>query len=720
MWHFPRELLLALVLAGASFAAFGPALDGEFVDLDDYLYVKKNAHVLAGLGRPGAAWAFTTFHTSNWHPLTWLSLQADASAFGREPWGFHLTNLLLHAATAVVLFLALRLMTGAAWRSAFVAGFFAVHPLRVESVAWAAERKDVLSGLLWVLTLLAYGWYARRPGWGRYLLVVAAFALGLLAKPVLVTLPCVLLLLDWWPLRRAAGTAPAGAAVPWRRLLLEKVPLFALAAASCVVTAHAQRGAAASLGELPLGPRAANALTAYAAYLGKTAWPVHLAAFYPHPGAHVSGWQVAGAALLLAVLTLLAVRFAKSRPYLAVGWLWYLGVLVPMTGLVQVGSQALADRYTYLPSIGLGIAVVWGVADLAAAGRRQKAEGSRQRSAAGVFFLPSAFCFLPSACGWAAAGLLAVLLAATRAQVRVWHDDVALWEHALAVTGPGNAFAQNSLGRAYRRRGRVEEAMEHFRAGLRAAPGDAEIHDNLGEVLWDVGRTEEAFPHLLAAVEGAPGNADAENDVAAALYQRGQFAESARHFRAVAGLKPGDARAHYNLGLALARSGAGAEAVACLRRAVELEPGQAGYRTALAHALGRQGRTAEAAEEYREAFRLAPGWVFEQDRVAWALATFPDPRRRSGVQALDLAEQVCDATAGREPRFLDTLAAALAAAEQYEAAAAAARKALDLLGSGGSEGAAALRERLALYEARRPLPANPGPVLAAGATKPPG
>jgi tetratricopeptide (TPR) repeat protein len=451
-------IVIGVALAAMTSAVFHHALQNGFVDYDDN--VTGNPHVETGLSVENVRWAFTTFQAANWHPLTWLSWQLDAQLYGPRPWGFHLTNVLLHAANTVLLFAALLRMTGAAWPSAWVAAFFGVHPLHVESVAWVAERKDTLSTLFWMVALVAYARYAERPTPRRYVPVFLATALGLMAKPMVVTLPCVLLLLDYWPLRRGSS---------WGRLVIEKLPLFALAAAAGILTLHAQRldRAFGSLEQLPVAVRVANALNSYVGYLVQTAWPFRLSVFYPHPAERLSWACAAAAAGVLATVSYAAVRWARRLPYFFVGWFWYLGTLVPVIGLVQVGSQAMADRYTYVPLIGVFIAVAWGVAELASRG------GWRETAAA------------------VATVLLAVCLFATWLQVNYWHDDVALWRHALECS-TDNVVAHQNLGVAYARRGRPAEAVEQFQAVLRLNPDDWRAYLNLRAALVNLGQPQQA------------------------------------------------------------------------------------------------------------------------------------------------------------------------------------------------------------------------------------
>jgi tetratricopeptide (TPR) repeat protein len=535
--------LVYVALAGLTLAVYLPACGNGFVNYDDDLYVTANPHVQRGVTAAGLQWAWRTHAAANWHPLTWVSLQLDSTLAGRRVSSerlagvYHLTNVLLHLATVLLLFAVLRGMTGAVWRSALVAALFAVHPLHVESVAWVSERKDVLCAFFGVAALGAYSWYARRPGVMRYLAVAALFGLGLMAKPMLVTLPCVLLLLDYWPLRRwrlapaqgplarsasegysspslalrANGPGqPSSPARPLWWLLVEKVPLLLLTAADSVLTWTAQWEGQAfqPLERLPLAVRAGNALVAYAAYLGKTFWPVRLAALYAHPGLGLSWAQVAVAAALLAAVTAVVVCAARRVPYAVVGWLWFLGMLVPTIGLTQVGPQAYADRFTYLPHVGLFIALVWGTADLV---RR-------------VRLRPVAV-----ALGVVAVAGCAVL---ARVQVSYWHDSVTLWEHTLAVTDD-NFLAHYHLANFLAANGRAAEAVAHYRASLAIQPDHWPAQQTLTAILIEQGRREEARQVFDAAMRFHPGDAAIRRAYArllnahgAALANRGRTEEA--------------------------------------------------------------------------------------------------------------------------------------------------------------------------------------------------
>jgi Tfp pilus assembly protein PilF len=477
------DLLIGLALVTGAVVVYWPATGNDFVNYDDPAYVSENQQVLQGLSADRIRWAFTTTNAANYHPLTWLSLQVDASVFAPDPFGFHLTNLLLHALNTVLLFCFLRLATGQRWPGMLVAGLFALHPLHVESVAWVAERKDVLSGLFWMLTLLAYVWYVRRPRVGRYLVVAAALTLGLLAKPMLVTVPCVLLLLDYWPLRRAERPG---------RLVLEKLPLFLLVAGSCALTLYAQRagGALSTLANLSLWQRLGNALIAYVVYLRKAIWPTDLAVYYPISFEPIHFLPLLGAALLLALVTWLCLKARRSCPYLVVGWFWYLGTLVPVIGLVQVGAQALADRYAYIPLIGLYIMLAWGGADLV---KR--------------FALP-----LPVAAGLGATAL-AMCTVGTRLQLTSWRNSITLWERQITIV-PAHYYGPHQLATYFLQTGKQFEnsgdlrtaqdffhkAVQHYQAVVRLAPGLKLDWYNAALVLEHLGDLTQAEQHYRQAL----------------------------------------------------------------------------------------------------------------------------------------------------------------------------------------------------------------------------
>jgi Tfp pilus assembly protein PilF len=566
--HDLRALGIAVGLAALVFAVYGRLHGHEFLFLDDDQYITNNGYVRMGLSAEGLGWAFTHFHAANWHPLTWLSHMLDWELFGAVPAGHHLASVGLHVANAVLLFFAWRAMTGTLWPPALVSALFAVHPLHVESVAWAAERKDVLSGLFWMTTLLAYAWYARRPGAGRYVTVLLSLALGLMAKPTLVTLPLVLLLLDVWPLGRwpRLGRAADQPGFPERRpgiLLLEKAPMLALAAVSSVLTVTAQHvgGSVSTFASVPLGMRVANAAVSYAAYLGKTVWPARLAYFYPHP---VEAIEVpatffiatAFSALLLAALTLFALR-ARSRPFLAVGWLWYLGTLVPVIGLIQVGGQAMADRYTYLPLIGVYVAVAWSLHDL-------------------VTRRPTWVRGLAAAVALA----LAVLAVVSWRQAGTWKTNRTLFEHALRVT-TDNYVAHTHLGTVLNAEMDLDGAEAHYVEALRVRPGFADAHNGLGTVFGKRRDLDEAARQFESAIAAAPEHPDAHHNLGLVYLSQRRLDEAAARFSEALRLRPDFVKALVALGQIAQARGNLPEAAARYRRALEINPGYEPARAAL-------------------------------------------------------------------------------------------------------------------------------------------
>ena len=565
---------------------FGKTAGYEFVNFDDNEYVYENEYVREGLTIKGLSWAMTAFHSSNWHPLTWLSHMLDCQLYGLEPGGHHLTNVFLHAAAAIVLFLTMKRMTGAMWPSAWVAAVFAIHPLRVESVAWVAERKDVLSGLFFMLTLWCYACYVERPASrSRYVCVIVVFLLGLLAKPMLVTLPCVLLLLDYWPLRRFAQPA-AEADAPWfparwAPLIIEKIPLFGMAAASCAVTIGAQRNALASLDRVPFFSRAANAAVASIAYIGKLLYPVDLAVLYPLPSGPRPIGTVIAAVVMLGAISTTAFALRRKCPYLIVGWLWYLGTLVPVIGLMQVGSQAMADRYTYLTQIGLSIAIAWGSVSLA--GR----SASRQRALAAV-----------------ACMLVVAMVGYAWRQTAHWRDSQALWTHTLRCTSR-NWLAHNNLGFALASHGQIDDAIDQYRKALAIKPDHFKAHYNLANAFAGRGQADEAVAEYLRALEIDPQDVDAHNNLGLTLAGRGQVDEAIDVYRRALDLKPDSINAHTNLGIALAGRGQVDEAISHYRRALEIDPEHVATRCNFGNALLVQGKRPEALEQYRKALDAA-------------------------------------------------------------------------------------------------------------------
>ena len=575
-----RVFFVSAGLVLAVIAVYAQVRHHSFVSFDDLAYIVDNPHVRSGPSWEGLRWALTHAYLSNWHPLTWLSHMLDWRLFGSNPAGPHLVNVALHAANAVVLFLALRALTGSLGRSAVVAALFALHPLRVESVAWAAERKDVLAGLFWMIALLAWASYARRPSVARYLLVAGSLTLGLMAKPMLVTLPCVLLLLDVWPLERLRPTGLRALAWP----IVEKLPLAALAAGASAVTVASQ-SAGGAFHPISLADRMANAALAYVGYLWKSIWPAGLSVFYPHPadvdpgGATAWRWLALGAAVVLVLATAGALAQFRRRPWLLVGWLWYLGTLVPVIGLAQVGRQAAADRYTYLPTIGIAIAVVWTCADLA---RRWSWGPALARGVALVVLL--------------------LLAAASYRQVGHWRTSELLFEHALATTR-SNYVAHNNLGSLLLERGDFARAAPHFARAIEIRPDFADGHANLGALWLLQGRDDLAWPALEQALRVQPSHVQARYNLGRGLIARGDLAGAEVQLATVLRLAPEHVEARTNLGAVYARLGQAERAEAEFRRALALRPDHAAALQNLARLLELRGATAEAAALRERALR---------------------------------------------------------------------------------------------------------------------
>jgi tetratricopeptide (TPR) repeat protein len=589
-----KSLIICLFLIAITLSVFWQVQNHDFVNIDDPQYVSDNPYVKNGLSASGVIWAFTTVRAANWHPLTWLSHMLDYQLYGMNPGRHHLTSLLFHLANSVLLFLLLSRMTGAVWRSAFVAALFALHPLHVESVAWVSERKDVLSTFFWILTMWMYFLYVERPGPTRYMLALFSFALGLMAKPMLVTLPCVLLLLDYWPLERfrlgpstddtlATNGAPKGQGSPFFRLFLEKTPFFALAAASSIVTFIVQRSAGAVTVDLyPLKIRIANGLVSYASYMGKMIWPRSLVVFYLHPGKSLPVWHAVGAGLLLVCLSIAVIRAAREHRYLVVGWLWYLGTLVPVIGLVQVGTQAMADRYTYVPLIGLFIIVAWGIFDLLRGYRHGKV-----------------------ALALSAGLLLFSLATCTQLQVRYWQNSATLFQHALTINAE-NYLAHNNLGAALMKQGKIEEGSSHYIRALEINPNYGLAHSNLGGYLLGLGKVEEAMHHCSEAVRLNPRSPEAQNHFGLALALQGRFEEAAVHYSEALRSRPEYSQAHRNLGLALEQLGRRQEALSHYTEALRFKPDFVDAHLDLASALADQGNVREAFDHYQAALKIRP------------------------------------------------------------------------------------------------------------------
>jgi tetratricopeptide (TPR) repeat protein len=716
---------ICLFLGLVVWFVFGQTLHYGFVNFDDSAYVYENAVVTQGLNLRGIVWAFTHSHVGDWTPLTFISHMLACQFYGLNPGGHHLINVILHAATVILLFLVLRKLTGQLWPSAFVAAVFAIHPLRVESVAWVAERKDVLSGLFFMLTLWAYGKYVsgvrcQVSGSGHsflslvtrhlsryYWLALLFFACGLMSKPMLVTLPFVLLLLDYWPLRRielqascfggakrrqrsfvrqpreAETIQPSAFSLQpllLRRLLWEKLPFLLLSAAVSVIAVRAvqRSGSIASGDSCPIGVRLGNALISYFRYFRKMFWPDDLAVVYPYPGT-LSQWQVLGAGVFLAAVSVLVVWWTRQRPFLLVGWLWYLGMLVPVIGIVQVGSQAHADRYTYLPQVGLYVMVAWGAVTFCGSGRWVR-----------MVLRPGAV------------AILASLLLVAHVQTTHWRDSGTLWTHTLACTS-GNDVAHYNLGNVFYKQGRLDEANHHFKQALQFNPNDIDAHINLGCVLMAMGKNDEAMGYLKRALQIRPQDAGVHLNLGVAFRRQGRLAEAVAACEESLRLNPNQWEAHENLGIVFEQQGKLTAASTHFRLAIEhgADPAELQKKREI---VAVEAKVQAMIAHLREAINLQPQEPKAYNNLAWMLATHPDAQFRDGKQAVEYAARAVELTRTNDASKLDTLAAAYAEAGRYGEAVEAAKKAVALVRATNAEPLAReIESRLRLYECKQPF-----------------
>jgi len=658
----PRsEFIVGLFLVVMILAAYWQLPTHNFLVFDDDGYITRNTHVHEGFTRESIAWAFSFTDVAYWHPLTWLSHMLDYQLFGLKSGMHHLMNLLLHMANSLLLFFVLKRMTGSLWQSAFVAAMFALHPLNVESVAWASERKSVLSTLFLMLTMLTYASYAERPCFSRYLLTFFVFTLGLMAKPMLVTLPFVLLLLDYWPLCRFTPTQSGIDRNPEThksindgfqpslalRLVLEKIPLLALSAVTVYLwSISVQRfDIVVSTVSVPMKFRIYNALISYVSYIKKMIWPHNLVVFYPYPEA-LPGWQIAGAGLLLLCISALVLCAVKRKPYLAVGWLWYIGTLVPTMGFLQAGLwPAMADRFTYLPLIGLFIIIAWGVYEIVV-----KLHHGR------IVLIVSA------------AIVLSAFMICTWRQVRHWQNGVTLFTHNINVT-TNNSLAHNELGNALVQQGELDEAVLHYSKALQTDPNYINAHNNLGYAFYRQGNYKDAIYHYNEALRLNPKYAKAHNNLGTALLSQGNYKDAIYHYYETLRIDPNYAGAYYNLGKIFVNN----------------------------------GKTEKAINFYRKALDLNPEMTQALYNLSWITATHKNQKFRNGIKAIELAEKLCKITQYNQPLALDALAAAYAEAGKFDAAVLTAQNALKLaLVYGLEELALGLKKRLQLYQAGRP------------------
>ena len=601
------KVVICMFLLVSTFAVYSQVQDHEFLNYDDNEYVTENWNVKAGLTSESVTWAFTTSHHANWFPMTWLSHMLDFQLYESNPKGHHLTNLLFHLANSLLLFIVFLRMTGALWQSGFVAVLFALHPFNVESVAWVAERKNVLSTFFWFLTMWAYVFYVEKPSVKRYVLVVLFFALGLMSKPMLVTLPFVLLMMDYWPLRRLEFEQEkghngiteiyAGKKLEIWRLVREKIPLFLLAAGSSIATFIVQKsgGALQNLEIKLLSARLTNAMVSYLEYLKKALWPEALAVFYPHPGNALAIWEGILCGMVLVGITGVAIKFIRKAPYLAFGWFWYLGTLVPVIGIVQVGSQAMADRYAYVPLIGIFIIIAWGLPELLAKWRHRDK----------VLTIAAGIC-------------IPTLMVVTWNQVGHWKNSITIFEHAIRVTDkkyPGFTIAHINLGEALLAGGKTGEAISHFKTAIRLKPDHAKAHNNLGGALFTEGKTEEAITHYKTAIRLIPDYAIPHLNMGIALYKEGKTEEAISHFKTAIRLIPDYAKAHNNLGEALRTKGKREEAISHYKTAIKLKPDFALAHNNLGYTLFLELKHEEAISHYKIAIRLKPDFALAHNNL---------------------------------------------------------------------------------------------------------
>ena len=660
-------------LAALVWIIFGQTLTHQFINFDDGPYVYRNPTVIRGITNPGIKWAFSHMVAANWHPLTMLSHMLDCSFYGVTPGGHHFTNVLLHTAAAILLFLVFWSMTAALWRSAFVAAVFAVHPLHVESVAWIAERKDVLSGVFFMLTIGMYVQYARRPGVLGYVGILVCFALGLMAKPMLVTLPFVLLLLDYWPLNRLARSTIS-------RLLVEKIPLFLLTITACVETVLSQHQGINLIKGVSLGARVANAFVAVMIYVGQTFWPTDLAVFYPHPENNIPIWQTTLGIAFFTASTVACLVFRKKAPYFLTGWLWYVGMLVPVIGIVQVGVQAHADRYMYLPQIGLSLTLVWAIADVSA-------QWSYRRLIASAI----------------SAGALVPLIWLACIQTSYWRDSESLWEHSVAVTGD-NETTREYLSDAYLDKGRIDDAIAQARHSVSNHPESADAHGLLGAALARKGEFDEAITHLHTALQSNPKLLRAHYNLANMWLQKGDIDQAIINYQQELQIQPQFAEGHNNLASALFRKGRLDEAQEHLRAALELNPNNPDAHNNLGIAFSQRGDMPQAIAQWNKTLEIQPDNLEAQCNLAWIFATFPDPSIRNGAKAVVLAERALQLSDRKSARIWRLAAAAYAEAGQFADAIKAAQNALALAQEGNDAALAqTLQANIQQFENNRPL-----------------
>ena len=606
-----RDVWGFLFLVVITLTVYWPVQKYDFVNFDDGLYVSENPHIQEGLTLKSVIWAFSFSEKENtyWQPVTWLSHALDCQLYGLQPGKHHLTGLMFHLANSLLLFMVFKWMTGAFWRSAFVAALFAIHPINVDSVAWVAERKNVVSTFFWMLTMLSYVYYTKKPALGRYLLTFLLYVLGLLTKPMLVTLPFVLLLLDYWPLKRffygqLSGNENGGRTKTEMpefkrfslfRLIVEKIPFFILSGLSIVLSSLSVQEKVSSASLVPMDLRIANALVSYVKYIGNMVWPQGLTVFYPYPQM-VPAWEAIGALLFLVCVSVFAIRSIQRAPYFIVGWLWFLGTFVPVLGLVQTGLwPAMADRFAYVPLIGLFVVFAWGVPQICQNWNHR----TIWISASAVF-------------------LLLILTTVTWKQIEYWKNSITLFEHNLRFTS-NNHVAHNNLGVALDNQGRTEDAIEHYLQALRIKPDYVKTYYNLGVSLNNQGRTKEAIEYYLQALRIKPDYAEAHNNLGVVLDKQGRTEDAIEHYLQALRIKPDYAEAHSNLGVSLDKQGHTEEAIDHYLQALRIKPDYVEVHSNLGLSLDKQGRTEDAIKHYLQFLQIKPDYAEVRHNLGIAL-----------------------------------------------------------------------------------------------------
>ena len=685
LFNVRLDIWICLFLVVSILCVYWQARNFSFVNYDDRQYITQNHYVQAGLTLESIRWSFIAAHASNWHPLTWLSHMLDCQIYGMNPGHHHMTNVLFHMLNALLLFFIFKRISGSLWKSAFVAAMFALHPLHVESVAWVAERKDVLSTFLFMLTLWSYAGYVEGSRLDKYLLLILFYILGLMAKPMLVTLPFVLLLLDYWPLKRfqLKSSDNKNQGIPKLfdfGLIWEKIPLFLLSFASSVVTYLVQKssGAVNSLAAIPLHVRITNALVSYAGYFGKMLWPHNLAVLYPYPKS-IALWKIAVAGILLTMISVFVFRLLRSKPYLAVGWLWYLGTLVPVIGIVQVGSQAMADRYTYIPLIGIFVMIAWGIDGTVLKWRFRKI----------------GFSVLSTV-------IVAVFMVVSWLQVGYWSDSVTLFEHAINVTGD-NSTAQLNLGEALAERNKIDDAVKHYYKSLKIKSDQIAPHLNLGVTFREKGDLDLSMNHFLAALQLKPDCAAAHYELGETLERKGEISRAVKHYLEAIKIRPGYAKVYNKLGVILASQNKVEASISCFSKALQINPRYAGAHYNLGKVFFNRNDIEKAIFHYKKALQFNPDMTQALNNLSWILISCEDERFRNGEEAVKLAERLCKIAQNDQPLALDVLAASYAETGKFDEAEATAKKAIELaLKKGSNKLVLALQERLQLYKNKHP------------------